>query len=472
MNKCLRFFLAIIILGLTISITFLKDDKKDIKIFLLVLELSLIFIITNLNDFIKELIRENKRKNLFKKNLNICRSFAGKYKKQFETIVYSKHQDTDIINIIEIASKDIFKIRYPSNTDKQNALRASIFYEIYSNLDDVGLKESIHGQLKSTLSQYTFRSSTESENDFLNALAFERGIIGNRWKIRIKKFISGIIPTVELFNKQKQLSQLLRFKDFLKRKFAERFDPTNILKTIISKGKQNCYWIIGKNVDPNVKKYLYSLPIFAVRPGKSHNFPGFDSVIFTHYLVRIEDPHIENGNDLLLKMKSIQKDNSNMLLFIFTIASKSIEIIDPKEEKGESAFFKNELAKTIVQYFSSGVVDLLSSSSGFEAAINSGLISLEEIIQVIPLSFLIKKAPNIRLEYFDQIGEILKRNLDIVTITDWRAIRKNALINEIRNITEPNNIQLYLNSLTDKRLENICVQIRNNAQEMHKHLDL
>jgi hypothetical protein len=458
------------ILVFSIWLVFLPDTQSNYKIILTVINLGLIFFISDLWDWIVEVRDELKKKKEFKENLKKCQQAGGKYKDYFNNLNYSKHKDEGIISIIEVASKTIYSEKYPGNVDKQNAIRASVYYELSGNTIDPLMKEETLEVAKKLLSQHNYRKLSLKTKDFLNAFAIEQQTVGKQWVIRTKRLISEIIPASELFNTEKKLQQLTRFKEFLRDKFSERFTATNIIETAYSKGKQNCYWIIGKSIDENVKKYLQSLPIFAVLPGKTHNFPGLDSVLFTHYLIRVEDPNISDSNMLIAKLKSISSENSGMLLFVLSIYSKSLKTMEPQILQGSSNYFKQEVSKRIVQYFISGIIDFTISNSDLESAVNSGLISLEEIVQAIPLSFLIKKTSGLKPEFFDQIGNEFKDNYKIFSISDWKDVDIDDLYNSIKERNKSDEIDAFINSLGEIKLRNICKSIKTNARELHNHL--
>ena len=468
--KLIKILGLIIILSFSIWLIFLPDTQANLKIILTVINLGLIFLISDLWDWIVEVREDFMKKKEFKENLNKCQQAGGKYKEYFNNLKYSKQKDEGIISIIEVASKSLYLEKYPGNVDKQNAIRASVFYELSGNTVDPLMKEKTLEVAKRLLSQHNYRKLSLRTKDFLNAFAIEQQTLGKQWVIKTKKIISEIIPAMELFNTEKKLQQLTRFKEFLRDKFSERFTATNILETAYSKGKQNCYWIIGKSIDENVKKYLQSLPIFAVLPGKTHNFPGLDSVLFTHYLIRVEDPDISDSNMLITKLKSISSENSGMLLFVLSIYSKSLKTIEPKILNGSSNYFKQEVSKKIVQYFISGIIDFPISNSDLECAINSGLISLDEIVQAIPMSFLIKKTSGLKPEFFDQIGNEFKDKYKVASISDWKDVDPDDLYNSIKGRNNSDEINTFINSLSEIKLRNICKSIKANARELHNHL--
>lgn len=293
--KIIKLILLLIILILSIWIALLNDSQKQLLVLLTIANLILVFFISDLWDWIIKVKDDLIRKKDFKENLKKCQQAGGKYKESFIRIPYSKQKEVSVISIIEIASKSLYLDKYPDNVDKQNALRASVFYEVSLNTNDPIIKEITIEAAKRLLSQHNYRTLNLKTKDFLNAFALEQRTLGRQWIINTIKLISEILPTIELFKTEKKLQQLTRFKEFLREKFSERFTASNVIETAYSKGKRCCYWIIGKNIEENVKKYLQSLPIFAVLPGKTHNFPGLNSVLFTHYLVRVEDPRITDS---------------------------------------------------------------------------------------------------------------------------------------------------------------------------------
>jgi len=412
------------------------------------------------------------RKKKFDNNKNICSNTSGKYKEYFSTIEFSEDKDGDIISLIEYCIQKYCKNKNIEDIDEIDGIRISVLYTIFNNITDPYKRDKIHIELKNVLSQYNFRSKKNSINKVLKSISNELNLNGKKWKNKTLNFIAELVPSIEIFRMQEKLNQVTRFKDFLKERFASRFTSLEIIDKIQKEGKENCYWIIAKNINPEIKEYLKRNPIFATIPGNNHNFPGLKSIRFSHYLVRIEDPNVKDSSSLKKKLESLSSISTNMLLFIFKIQTKSIKTITSKDKTFIGESNNLGIAGRIILYFTTGFLSYPEGISDPEEAVKSGIVNLEEIIEILPLSFLIKNRKDIKPTNFDKIGKFLKDKFNIKKITDWRNVDKNDFFEEIRNISISKEISEYIKNFSEDRLKNICFGIIDNANELNKQLGL
>jgi len=442
-------------------------DYAYIKYIFAALNIIIVLVVSDALEIIIDMIKEKAREREYGRNKHLCASAAGKYNKYIEGIKYSQLEDNTAIAIVEQALKIYCEEKSIDNLDAINGVRIAAYYQIWEKIGDIKTRDSVHGQLQNIIAQYNFAGESQKVLDALKALAKEKEYPESQYRERALSFMKEMIPNIEVCQMQKKLNQLTRFKEFIKDKFSARFPSSKVLKNIIEKGKENCYWIVARRIDDSVKKYLLSYPFLATKPAKSHNFPGLRSVTFSHYLIRIEDPLVKSADDLKNRIEILRPSDSQMLLFIFPVYSKNIQNLLPRiKEQMSEAYYTNIALKTM-QYHLTGILEIPPDTSDFGKIINAGKISIEEIIRVLPLSFLIKRTREVKLDYYDEVGEYLKDIFGVEKITDWGKVEKGQLYEEMKKLVKPIKLKNYLRRISDRKLKNICSSIIENANELN-----
>ncbi|OGP67406.1 MAG: hypothetical protein A2W27_05230 [Deltaproteobacteria bacterium RBG_16_44_11] len=471
--KIIKIIGSIIFVIFSCIIAYADYKKYDcIKVILTILNIGIVFIISDIFSFLKDYYSIRKRKNEFIKNKTICLTSSDNFKRYFENIEYSNNENVSIISIVDRALTNYFRENNIDDFNERNAVRISMHYVIYENCEDLNICDEVFLLLKNILAQYNFRSKAKEVRTLISKLSVLLGYDGRNKEHLTIKFIKKICPHIEFYELENKLSQLTRFKNFMKEQFSNKFSPRNVLAQLSESAKENCYWVITRRIDDSIRDYLTKFPIFATIPANSHNFPSLRSVRFSHYLIRLDDSSIKNAKDLIKLLKSIRPNNSKMLLYVIPLSTKNIESLEPIKIDNVEEQYYNEIAKTTILYYVTGLLDIPPNVADFERALNSGLISLKEIVNILPLSFLIKKSENINYEAWDRIGEILSGQFSINNITDWKLILVDDLYKSLLSINKPANLKKYINSLGGSKQRNICKNIIEYSKQLSENLNL